>query len=113
MPYRRVLLPILFVLTARPAVAQTYTAASDLLFYGDNTEFANGFLDGETTLGVLGTVFLEVGFNDHATLRGGLFGSVRFGSHEFVEQGEPMVALDLSRGPQRFIFGSLDTVQTH
>jgi len=113
MPYRRALLAVLFVLTARHALAQTYTAASDLLFYGDNTEFANPFREGETTLGVLGTVVLEVGFNDHVTLRGGLFGSGRFGSHEFVEQGEPMVALDLSRGPQRFIFGSLDTVQTH
>ena len=32
---------------ARDALAQTYTAASDLLFYGDNTEFANQFRSGD------------------------------------------------------------------
>jgi hypothetical protein len=108
------LLAALFLsLAARDALAQTYTAASDLLFYGDNTEFANQFRSGETTLGVLGTVCLEVGFNEHVTLRGGVFGSGRFGSHEFLEQGEPAVALEIAGGSQRFIFGSLDTVQTH
>jgi hypothetical protein len=50
--------------------------------------------------------------NDRVTLRGGLFASGRFGSHEFVEQGEPVLALEIRRGTQRFIFGSLETVQT-
>jgi hypothetical protein len=112
MPYRRALLALLLQLTAHDAFGQTYTAAADLLFYGDNTEFANAFRNGETVLGVSGTIGVEVAFNDRVTLRGGLFGSGRFGSHEFVEQGEPMVALEIARGPQRFVFGSLRTVQT-
>jgi hypothetical protein len=113
MPYRRALLALLLLFTAHEAFGQTYTAATDLLFYGDNTEFANRFGTGETTLGVSGTIGLEVRFNERVTLRGGFFGSGRFGSHEFVEQGEPAIALEIARGPQRFVFGSLDTVQTH
>lgn len=96
---------------ARPiASAQTYSAGADLLFYGDNTEFANPFRKGETLLGASGRVFLDVALNDAVKLRGGIFGLGRFGSHEFLEHGEPMIALEISPGPSRFVFGSLDTV---
>ena len=91
----------LFVfLTASPpaAVAQTYTAAADLLFYGDNTEFANPFRDGETLLGISGRIFLDVAFNDAVTVRGGVFGLGRFASHEFLEHAEPMVSLRSDEG---------------
>ena len=97
-------------LAAAPVSAQTYTAATDLLFYGDNTEFTNRFRRGETVLGVSGRVFLDIALNDTVTIRGGLFGAGRFGSHEFVEHGEPVIALELARGPSRFIFGSLETI---
>ena len=113
MLYRRLLFAILLSFAARDALAQTYTAASNLLFYGDNTEFANQFRSGETTLGALGSVGLEIAFNDRVKLRGGLFGSGRYGSHEFLEQAEPMLALEIASRSQRFIFGSLDTIQTH
>jgi hypothetical protein len=113
MRHRSLLFGLLLSFTAHDALGQTYTAASDLLFYGDNTEFANQFRSGETTLGALGSVCLEVAFNEHVTLRGGVFGSGRFGSHEFLEQGEPLVALEIAGRSHRFIFGSLDTVQTH
>ena len=43
MPARDALLALLLVGTSTPAFAQTYTAAADMLFYGDNTEFANPF----------------------------------------------------------------------
>jgi hypothetical protein len=104
---------ILVLLTAQPASAQTYTAAADLLFYGDNTEFTNPFRKGETVLGTSGRVFLEVALNESVKLRGGLFGSGRYGAHEFLEHGEPLVALEVSRGPSRFVFGSLETIQTN
>jgi hypothetical protein len=94
------------------AAAQTYSAAADLLFYGDNTEFASVFREGETVLGISGRVFLDIALNEAVTLRGGVFGLGRFGSHKFVEHGEPMVALEITRGPSRFIFGSLETVTT-
>lgn len=94
------------------AHAQTYAIASDLLFYGDNTEFTNPFRSGETILGASGRVWLDITFNETVTLRGGLFGAGRFGSHEFLEHAEPAIALELSRGASRFIFGSLETVTT-
>jgi hypothetical protein len=95
-----------------PAVAQTYTAAADVLFYGDNTEFANPFREGETWLGVSGLVYLDVAINDQVTLRGGFFGSGRFGLHGPLDSYEPLIALEVARGPSRFVFGSLRTVQT-
>lgn len=100
------------VVGAAPATAQTFTAGADLLFYGDNTEFANPFRSGDTTLGISGTVFVEAALNEHVTLRGGMFGLGRFGSHEFLEHAEPAVSLQIARGTQRFVFGSLQTVQT-
>jgi hypothetical protein len=92
------------------ARAQSYTAAADILFYGDNTEFTNPFRKGETVLGTSGRLFLDVTLNDTVVLRGGLFGLGRYGSHEFLEQAEPVIALMLSRGASRFLFGSLETV---
>lgn len=81
----------------------------DLLFYGDNTEFANPFREGETLLGAAGRAFVDVKLSDAATLRAGLFGRGRFGAHEFLEEAEPLITLELSRGASRFLFGSLDT----
>jgi hypothetical protein len=109
MPYRTVAFFCILLGVAPAAPAQTYTAAADILFYGDNTEFANRFRKGETLLGVSGRIFLAIAINDRVTLRGGLFGLGRFGSHEFLEHGEPMIALEIARGPSRFIFGSLET----
>jgi hypothetical protein len=98
------------VLWAPAAGAQgTYAISSDLLFYGDNTEFTNPFRSGETLFGVSGRVLLDVTFNDAVRLRGGLFGLGRFGSGRFLEHAEPAVALEFSRGPSRLVFGSLQT----
>lgn len=102
----------LVVIMATPAAAQTYTAAADILFFGDNTEFANPFREGETVLGVSGRVFLDVAINDAVSLRGGFFGSGRFATHGPLDNYEPMVALEVKRGGSRFIFGSLETTQT-
>ena len=104
------LLLIALLARAVPVTAQTYAIDSDLVFYGDNTEFTNPFRLGETILGTSGRVLLEVTWNETVKLRGGLFGSGRYGSHEFLEHAEPAIALELSRGPSRFIFGSLETV---
>jgi hypothetical protein len=98
--------------SACPAFGQTYTAAADVLFYGDNTEFANPFREGETTLGVSGRVYLDVAISDAVSLKGGFFGSGRFAAHGPLDNYEPMVALEIARGGSRFIFGSLETRQT-
>ena len=112
MPLRCALF-VLAALTLVPsASAQTYSAAADVLFYGDNTEFANPFREGETLLGVQGRVYLDVAISDQVTLRGGFFGSGRFGLHGPLDSYEPVVALEIANGPSRFVFGSLHTVQT-
>ena len=111
MPHRTwVLAAAVTLAVSTPARAQTYVAGADFLFYGDNTEFANPFRVGDTMFGVSGRVFLDAILNDAVSLRGGFFGLGRFGSHEFLEHAEPVIALHLSRGPSRFIFGSLETV---
>ena len=102
---------LLFVMGTPATVSgQTYSAGADLLFYGDNTEFANPFRTGDTVLGISGRVFLDAVLNDAVTIRGGFFGLGRFGAREFLEHAEPAVALVISRGSSRFIFGSLETV---
>ncbi len=112
MRHRTAALVIALLGTAFPAAGQTYTAAADLYFYGDNTEFANRFRSGETLLGTSGRIFLDVALSDAVTLRGGVFGLGRFGAHRFLEHGEPLVALEIAHGPSRVIFGSLETVAT-
>lgn len=102
----------LLIAPVAPALAQTYTAGADFLFYGDNTEFANPFRDGETLLGVSGRLYLDVALNESVTLAAGFFGSGRFGAHDALDQYEPMIALSVARGPSTFVFGSLRTVQT-
>jgi hypothetical protein len=100
-------------LLATPARAQTVTANVELLFYGDNTEFANPFREGETLLGTAGRLYFDVVLNDTVTLRGGFFGNGRYGSHRFLEHAEPMLAIEFARGPSRFVFGSLHTATTN
>lgn len=94
---------------AQSGRAQSWSANVDLLFYGDNTEFGNPFREGETLLGTAGRIYLDLTLSETATLRGGIFAKGRYGSHQFVEEGEPMIALVLKRGSSRFIFGSLET----
>jgi hypothetical protein len=107
-----ILVPLAWVALAHTATAQTYTLGADLLFFGDNTEFANPFRSGDTTLGASGQVFLDVALNDRVNLRGGLFGLGRFGAHDFLEHAEPVLALEISHGRSRFVFGSLHTIAT-
>lgn len=110
MPYRTLLVAALtLAATASPASSQSFAVDTDLLFYGDNTEFTNEFRSGETIFGASGRVWLDITFNDAVTVRGGFFGLGRFGAHEFLEHAEPAVALELRHGPSRLIFGTLET----
>ena len=108
----RLLLCAAIVVVAESAAAQTYSAGADLLFYGDNTEFANPFRAGDTTLGASGKIFLEAALNDAVTVRGGVFVLGRFGAHDAFDHAEPVIALQISRGHSRFIFGSIETAST-
>jgi hypothetical protein len=110
MPYRTSICVLVAMLHATAASGQIYSFGTDVYFYGDNTEFTNPFRAGDTTLGVSGRLFLDAQLNDSVTLRGGFFGLGRFGSHRFLEHAEPVIALHVTRGPSRFVFGSLETV---
>jgi len=83
---------------------------TDVLVYGDNTEFFNPYRDGETLLGTASTVAIDVALSDRATLRGGIFVNNRVGSTRFAEQVRPVLSLTVNTGPSKFIFGTLDTV---
>jgi hypothetical protein len=111
-PTRTLLILLVSALVVQRADAQSLVAGVDLLFYGDNTEFANPFRQGETLLGTAGRVFVDVQLSDAATLRAGIFAKGRYGAREFVEEAEPVIALELKRGGSRFLFGSLDTAAT-
>ena len=93
-----------------PVVAQErITLGVDLTFYGDNTEFFNPWREGETLLGSEGRLFLDVEFNQHVTLRTGLFGDHRFGDMDLFHIVRPVLALHLQNDITRFIIGSLES----
>lgn len=108
---RRLALAWLVAMAATPARAQRISLESDLLFYGDNTEFSNPFREGETLLGVHGRVYVDFDLNDKVSVKGGVFGNYRFGDVLAFEQGRPVLALTVRGGSSRFVFGTLETVR--
>jgi hypothetical protein len=92
---------------ASAGTQQHETIAADFTFYGDNTEFANPFREGETLLGVFGRIVLDVEVNDRLALQGGVFGNQRFGSARAFEQVRPVFTLIVRGSKHRFLFGTL------
>ena len=80
---------------------------ADFLFYGDNTEFANPFRRGETLLGNSGTIVLNAGIGERASLAGGFFGDRRFGADSAFAVVRPVFTLAFDAGRSRFTFGTL------
>ncbi|HKC23740.1 MAG TPA: hypothetical protein VKF32_03310 [Thermoanaerobaculia bacterium] len=107
------LLPCVLAVLAPPARAESLrlTIKADGLFYGDNTEFFNRYRTGETIFGVWGRIFLSVPLGENVELRGGVFGNERFGSEKSFELVRPVLALRVSAGESRFVFGTLETVR--
>ena len=97
-------------LTYPVAAQEQLTLGVDLAFYGDNTEFFNPWREGETLLGSEGRLFLDVDFNQHVTLRTGLFGNHRFGDADLFHIVRPVLALHLQNDFTRFIIGSLESI---
>ena len=80
---------------------------SDLLFYGDNTEFRNAFREGETIFGAALRVAGVVDLNDRVKLSIGVFGNQRFGSEKAFEQVRPVISLAVAGSRSSFVFGTL------
>ncbi len=105
-----VLAGILAVSSVGPAAAQDRIAfVVDMTFYGDNTEFFNPWREGETLLGTEVRLFLDIDFDAHVTLRGGLFGDHRFGDDQNFENVRPVLALHVKNDVTRFIIGSIES----
>ena len=98
-------------LAAGPAEAQErVTLVTDVDFYADNTEFFNDFREGETLFGAAFSVAADVELNARVSVRGGIFGNHQFGSDR-VEQWRPVFRIAFHGDHQRFIIGTLDTVE--
>jgi hypothetical protein len=83
------------------------TLRSDILLYGDNTEFRNPFREGETLFGAAARVYADVGIGPGATVSLGAFGNQRFGSSRAFETARPVIALTLRGRRSVFVFGTL------
>jgi len=93
---------------AAPVSAQEGLAIrSDILFYGDNTEFKNLFREGETIFGAAFRVAADISLNDRVTLSAGGFGNQRFGSEQAFEEARPVIALTVRGRRSSFVFGTL------
>src|SRR5262245_12438517 len=83
------------------------TLRSDVLLYGDNTEFRNPFREGETIFGAAARVFVETELSSNASLSLGGFGNQRFGSEQAFDVARPVIALTLHGRRSSFTFGTL------
>ena len=83
------------------------TLRSDILLYGDNTEFRNPFREGETIFGAAVRVAADVGLNDRVGVALGVSGNQRFGSDKAFERVRPVIALTVRGRRSAFVFGAL------
>jgi hypothetical protein len=86
---------------------ENVTLRSDILLYGDNTEFRNPFREGETLFGAAARVYADISLGSAAVVSLGAFGNQRFGSEQSFEQVRPVIALTLRGRRSTFVFGTL------
>jgi hypothetical protein len=99
---------VLCIPFASSAGAQEHvTLRSDVLLYGDNTEFRNPFREGETIFGAAVRVFADVDLNPRVSIQLGGFGNQRFGSDRAFERARPVVSLTVRGRRSAFAFGTL------
>jgi hypothetical protein len=96
--------------SSRPVHAQEHvTLQTDVLFYGDDTEFRNPFREGETILGAALRAAAAFDVNDRVRLSVGAFGNLRFGDEDAFQLVRPVVALTITGPRSTFVFGTLAT----
>jgi hypothetical protein len=83
------------------------TLRSDVLLYGDNTEFRNPFREGETIFGAAARVALDAEINPRVSIALGAFGNQRFGSDRGFDQARPVIAMTVRGRRSAFVFGTL------
>lgn len=99
---------MLIAATATTGLAQDSVALqTNVLFYGDNTEFRNPFREGETIFGAAVRLTAAAGLGDRTTLTLGAFGNQRFGSDDAFDLVRPVVSLTIRGGRSSFNFGTL------
>lgn len=103
-----VLAAALPVLAGRAVRAQEkVTLRSDLLLYGDNTEFRNPFREGETIFGAAARLFVDFELNPKIAISLGGFGNQRFGSAKAFDLARPVIAVTVRGARSSFVFGTL------
>ena len=96
------------VLAGRAVRAQEkVTLRSDLLLYGDNTEFRNPFREGETIFGAAARMFVDFELNPKIAISLGAFGNQRFGSAKAFDLARPVIAVTVRGARSSFVFGTL------
>jgi len=100
---------VFLIAPARVIAQERLDLKLDLTFYGDNTEFFNPWREGETLLGTESRIFLDLVFNEHVTLRGGIFGNHRFGDTNNFHIVRPVAAIHFQNNYPKFVIGSIES----
>jgi len=101
------LTPVVLLRSGAALAQERVTLRSDVLLYGDNTEFRNPFREGETIFGAAARVFVETELSEKASLSLGGFGNQRFGSEQAFDLARPVIALTIHGRRSSFTFGTL------
>jgi len=101
------LTPVVLLRSGAALAQERVTLRSDVLLYGDNTEFRNPYREGETIFGAAARVFVDTEMSPKASLALGGFGNQRFGSEDAFVLARPVIALTLHGRQSAFTFGTL------
>lgn len=110
---RSLLSAILTLGLAEGLAAQAIHWRSDLVFYGDNTEFAHFYRVGETILGAQFKTLLEVTTGSHTAFQAGVFGDHRSGGNRFLDPVKPILSFRYRTDTSLGVFGTLETRDRH
>jgi hypothetical protein len=80
---------------------------TDVMLYGDNTEFRNPFREGETIFGASVRPVLEIAVNPRVTVTLGALGNQRFGGDDAFELARPVVSVSFGGSRSAFLIGTL------
>ena len=80
---------------------------TDVMLYGDNTEFRNPFREGETIFGAVVRPSIDIALNRRVTVTLGAVGSQRFGGERAFDLARPVVAVAFRGGSSTFVIGTL------